>query len=144
MKATHTVLNRLIGACRDDLHAQSAAARVVSGVDRRERLEDSARRRATFVHELSALVRAEGKTPRDEGSIGETLRGAFRTARSFVVGDNTGDAYAWCELVESKTEKQYERALAGSLPTGARLAIDRHYGEIVEDHAELRLRRSGG
>jgi uncharacterized protein (TIGR02284 family) len=144
MKATHTVLNGLIGACRDDLHAQSTAARVVSGADRRGRLEDSSRRRETFVNELSALIRAEGKTPRDEGSVGETLRGAFRTARSFVIGDNTGDAYAWCELVEGKTQERYERALAGILPTDAREAIGRHYREIVDDRTELRLRRSGG
>lgn len=144
MKATHTILNGLIGACRDDIHAQNAAARVVSGFERREHLEDSAKRREAFVHELSALVRAQGKTPRDEGSIGETLRGAFRTARALVVGDNTGDAYAWCERVEGKTERRYERALAGVLPTDARAAIQRHYAEIVDDHAELRLHRSGG
>jgi uncharacterized protein (TIGR02284 family) len=144
MKASHTVLNGLIGACRDDMHAQSAAARVVSSGDDRARLEDSARRRATFVHELSALVRHEGKAPRAEGSVGEALRGAFRTARAFVIGDNTGDAYAWCELVESKTQARYERALAGVLPTDARTAIQRHHSEIVIDHAELRLRRSGG
>lgn len=144
MKANHTVLNGLIRACRDDMHAQSAAAKVVSGGDGGARLEDFARRRATFVHELSALLRAEGKTPRNEGSMGETLRGAFRAARSFVIGDNTGDAYAWCELVESKTEEQYESALAGVLTGDARTAIGRHHAEIVADHAELRLRRSGG
>jgi uncharacterized protein (TIGR02284 family) len=144
MKATHTVLNGLIGACRDDLHAQSTAARVVAGADQRGRLEDSARRRTLFVNELSALIRTEGKTPRDEGSVGETLRGAFRTARSLVIGDNTGDAYAWCELVATKTQESYERALAGILPTEARETIGRQYLEIADDHAELRLRRSGG
>jgi uncharacterized protein (TIGR02284 family) len=144
MNATHTVLNGLVGACRDDSHAQSAAASVVSGLDQRERLSSSARRRDQFVHELSALIRAEGKTPRDDGSVGETMRGAFRTARSLVIGDNTGDAYAWCERVASKTEKRYERALAGILPSDARATLDRHYAEIVDDHAELRLRRSGG
>lgn len=144
MNANHTILNGLIGACRDDMHAQSAAAKVVSGAEARARLEDSTRRRAAFVHELSALVRAGGKIPRDDGSIGETLRGAFRTARSVVIGDNTGDAYAWCELVASKTRERYETALAGVLATDARATIDRQHDEIVFDHAELRLRRSGG
>lgn len=144
MKDTHTILNGLIQACRDDMHAQSAAARVVSNADGRARLEDSARRRATFVHELSALVRDEGKAPSEEGSIGETLRGAFRSARALVIGDNTGDAYSWCELVESKTQGRYEIALAGILPTDARTAIQRHHAEIVLDRNELRLRRSGG
>jgi uncharacterized protein (TIGR02284 family) len=144
MTTNSTALNRLIGACRDDIHAQSAAAKVVSGADRRARLEDSARRRASFVLELSALVRADGKSPRDDGSIGETLRGAYRTARSLVIGDNTGDAFAWCELVESKTRERYESALAGPLDENARAALDRHRAEILVDHLELRRRRSGG
>jgi uncharacterized protein (TIGR02284 family) len=144
MTASHTVLNGLIRACRDDMHAQGAAAGVVFTAGGRERLEDAARRRETFVIELSALVRDAGARPCGEGSIGESLRGAFRAARSFVIGDNTGDAYAWCELVERKTLERYASALAGKLPAGARDTIDRHHEEIVSDHAELRLRRAGG
>jgi len=126
------------------VHALSTAAQVVAGGARRARLEDFVRRRETFVHELVALVRADGRSPSDEGTMGETLRGAFRTARSFVIGDNTGDAYAWCEVVEGKTQERYETALAGVLSTGGRAAIQRHHDEIASDHAELRLRRSGG
>lgn len=144
MKATHTVLNGLIEACRDDVHAQSSAAKVVSGAERRARLQESARRREVFVQELSTLIRAQGKTPHDGGSLGETLRGAFRSARALVIGDNTGDAYSWVERVEGKTEDRYESALAGTLPTETRAALVRQHAEISGDRAELRILRSGG
>lgn len=144
MKTNQAILNGLIGACLDDIHAQRTAARIVAGAKRRGALEDSADRRASFVVELTELVRAEGGSPRDDASVGETLRGAFRSVRALVIGDNTGDAYAWCELVEQKTLDRYDHARDGSLSAAARELVERHRAEIFTDHASLRLQRSGG
>lgn len=144
MKNDPRVLNRLIVACADDIHAQTTAASVVSGNGRRDRLNDSARRRETFVDELSELVRAGGGRPARDGTFGESLRGTFRQLRALVVGHNTGDAYAWCEHVEASTVESYERALAGRLPDGAREVVLRQYAEIAADGDEFRRRRSGG
>lgn len=144
MKTSARVLNRLIVACSDGIHAQTTAAAVVSGNEKRDRLNDSARRRETFVDELSELVRAGGDRPAREGTTGEIVRGAFRQLRSLVVGHNTGDAYAWCQQVEAGTAASYEKALAGRLSDGAREIVERQYVEIAADGEEFKRRRSGG
>lgn len=144
MKTNHRVLNRLIVACSDDIHAQTTAAAVVNGNARRDRLNDSARRRETFVEELSELVRTAGGQPARDGTIGESVRGTFRQLRALVVGHHTGDAYAWCEQVEATTSEAYESALAGRLPDGAREVVMRQYDEIAADGEEFKRRRSGG
>jgi uncharacterized protein (TIGR02284 family) len=145
MKNDHRVLNRLIVACNDDIHAQTSAAAVVSGSGKRDRLNDSARRRETFVDELVELVRAGGGRPTQEGAtFGESLRGSFRQLRALVIGHNTGDAYGWCTQVGGSTCAAYERALAGSLPDGARETVRRQYEEIAADGEEFNLQRFGG
>ena len=144
MKTNHRVLNRLIVACRDDIHAQTTAASAVSGNVRRDRLNDSARRRETFVDELSELVRTAGGHPARDGTIGESLRGTFRQLRALVIGHHTGDAYAWCQQVGAATAESYERALAGRLPDGARDVVLRQYAEITADGEEFKRRGSGG
>ena len=75
---------------------------------------------------LNAVIRAVARRSLDRGWE--------------VVGVREG----WRGLVESKTQERYERALAGILSTDARTAIGRNSTEIVDDHVELRLRRSGG
>lgn len=144
MKTNHRVLNRLIVACRDDMHAQTSAASVVSGTVRRDRLNDSARRRETFVDELSELVRTAGGQPARDGTFGESMRGTFRQLRALVIGNHTGDAYGWCKHVGADTAESYERALEGRLPDGARDVVLRQYAEITADGEEFKRRASGG
>ena len=107
-------------ACRDDIHAQTTAASVVSGNVSRDRPKDSARRRETFVDELSELVRSAGGEPARDGTIGESVRGTFRQLRALVIGQHSGDAYGWCRQVGAATAEAYRRGLAGRLPDGAR------------------------
>lgn len=144
MKNDHRVLNRLIVACSDDIHAQTTAAAVVSGSWRRDRLNDSARRRETFVDELSELVRSAGGRPAHDGTIGESVRGGFRQLRALVVGHNSGDAYGWCHQVGAMTAESYVRALAGHLPDGARDVVLRQYEEIAADGEAFKRQRFGG
>jgi uncharacterized protein (TIGR02284 family) len=144
MQTDQRVLNRLIVACSDDMHAQTSAASVVSGNGRRDRLNDSARRRETFVDELSELVRAAGGEPARSGTLGESLRGTFRQVRALVIGHNSGDAYAWCHQVGAATAESYEKALAGQLPKNARAVVLRQYEEIAADGDEFKRQRAGG
>ena len=144
MKNNYRVLNRLIVACSDNIHALTTAAAVVSGSGRRDRLNDSARRRETFVDELSELVRAGGGRPSRDGTIGESLRGTYRQLRALVIGHNSGDAYGWCHHVGAATEESYVRALADRLADGERDIVLRQYEEIAGDGEQLNRQRFGG
>jgi uncharacterized protein (TIGR02284 family) len=138
------VLNRLITACNDGARAQRAASTVVGGNDRRARLEDSAGRRDTFVHELGALVSELGGTPTTGGSAFEGLRALGHQVDVLLIGDNGGDAYRSCARIEAHAEKLYARAAAANLPASAATVVARHLVEITADHAELRRRSMGG
>ena len=139
-RATSGMLNGLIVACNDDIRAHNAAARAVTG-ERKHRLEDSARTRATFVHELGQLVRDLGAEPTTGGSLTEAVFGSLATLRSLLIGHHAGDGYSVCARVEGNTEALYDRALHARLPDSVRVVLERQHAEIASDREELRRRR---
>lgn len=137
-RAVCNAVNRLIGACKDDVLLQDATAADVGDVDEHERLTARSRQRDVFVVELSGIVRDLGGTPRGTGSALERARAAFRSGRAALIGPNDGDAYGACARVEAKAERAYAEVLLLGLPDGARAVVERQHGEIARDVVELR------
>lgn len=138
------LLNTLIVACRDDVIAQSAAAKTSTTATSRSHLEDLAQRRGSFVAELSELVSRQGGSPATGGSGGEAIRAAVQRVRSLVIGHNAGDSYATCARVEGKAQHLYERALERPMSEDVRAVVTRQLAEIAVDCDLLRRLRSGG
>jgi hypothetical protein len=134
-------LDRLILACNDGARAQAAAALIVGG-SRADRLEEAAARRASFADELAEMIRLFGgkAEPRSTGStsVYETIRAAIHGVNSLIIGENAGDAYGSCARIEAKTEKLYARTSCLDLPRAVIEVMIRHHLEISADHAELR------
>ena len=136
-------LARLIVACNDDARAHAAAALVVGG-SRGDRLNAAAARRLSFADELAEQVRSSGGRPEEGGSAFEGIRAALHGLNALVIGENAGDAYGSCARIEAKTERLYERAAGPDMPISVSEVIGRHYLEIAADRAELRRLSMGG
>jgi uncharacterized protein (TIGR02284 family) len=132
-----TCLNHLIVACFDDINAQRAAASIVRGDYAKNRLEDAAARRASFIHELSTLVTDLGGQPQTKGSMGEGIRSAVTWVRTLVTGPHYGEAYSTATRIERRTESSYELArVDGSLSAKAREVVLRQHEQISSDCKE--------
>ena len=137
-RAVCGAMNRLILACRNDAHAQDAAAEIVSDVEQRDLLTGYANRRGVFVRELSKIVHALGGRARASGSTTANMAALLRRFRSVVIGVHEGDAYGVCARLEAKAERRYDDALLVHLPDAARTIVERQRKEIAHDAAELR------
>lgn len=133
-ETTH-ILNGLITVCNDDIRVQERAARAVNGV-RRHRLEDASRRRGTFVHELSQLIRESGGDPTVGGSMFERSRAVLVNARMLLIGEHAADRYADCARVEGKAHDRYELALKHDLGEQLRVVIEGQRAQIFIDRDE--------
>lgn len=143
-RGTNSVLNGLIIACNDDARAQEAAAAALTTIgSRKHRLEDAAKSRETFVHELSQLIRDLGGSPTSGGSSVEGAFAFLSAARFMVVGSHAGDRYSTCARVEDKAHVLYEHALKRELPDSVRSVLERQQTEIASDLEEWRRRRIG-
>jgi uncharacterized protein (TIGR02284 family) len=130
-------LNDLIVACYDDIQAQRAAAIVVKGSYAKNRLEDSAARRATFIHELSSLVTDLGGRPETTGSLSEGIRSSVNWVRTLVTGTHYGEAYSTATRIERRAESSYAYATTdGSLSAKAREVVCRQHAQISSDCKE--------
>lgn len=133
-RVVRDAFNRLIGACKDDVLVQDAAALDI----RDDRLTAQSRQRDMFVIELSGIVKELGGTPREAGSSLERARAAFRSGRAALIGPNDGDTYGACARVEANAERAYAEVLLLELPEAARAIVERQHGEIARDAATLR------
>lgn len=138
-------LNRLILACNDSARAQSSAATIVSGSERRGDLEDGASRRIAFIDALSEEVRRLGGTADEGGTAFEALRAAASWFRTQIVGENGGDSYSTCARIEAAAARLYVTALDDPrLPERARRLVTEQHEVISADHDRLRRRSMGG
>jgi uncharacterized protein (TIGR02284 family) len=136
-------IRRLVVACNDDAHVHDAAALVVRG-DGGIRLAARAARRLCFAHDLAAMVWNFGGPPDHGPSTRAMLRGVARQVRSWIVGENAGDAYTACACAEARTEKLYEAALEADLPRATKDVVARQLREVASDRLELRRLSMGG
>lgn len=138
-----SALNRLIIADRDEGLALDAAARVVRGAERRQRLLQQALRRSVFQRDLGAAITGLGGVPAESASYRAKIGSAARRIRQVLTGPHEGDAYASCARAAERTSVAYSRALRSTLPPDVRFGVQRAFSEIEWDCAELRRLRFG-
>jgi uncharacterized protein (TIGR02284 family) len=134
--ATISVLNQLIGTCRDAESGFHHAAERERDPDLGPLFDSCARLYARFAADLEPTVRRLGGDPDDVGLFDSLAGRGWIVLRRKHTGE---DLIAGCECGQDAAEKSYEAALRGALPEGSRAVVERQYGQLKEAHDRLRV-----
>jgi len=131
------VLNELVETCRDGEQGFRTAAEGVRDSQLKALFQTYARQRQEFAIELETEIRRLGGEPGGHGSVAGTLHRGWMNIRSALAGGDSA-ILAEAERGEDAAKSAYEKAVAESLPEGARLVVERQHTRVKEAHDRVR------
>ena len=101
--------------------------------------------REAMVADLQRLVRQQGGTPKDSGTMLAGAHRLFVDLKSLVTGTDRAAALKEVERGESEAVRRYENALSQDLPGDVAAVIRRHLETFRSDKARItQLKQSAG
>ena len=137
-------LNNLIETCEDGREGFTTAAEGIGKDELKALFKGYAEQRAHFAAELQAEVLRLGGDPEDEGSASAALHRGWMNLKSALTGEDDAAIISECERGEDAAVKNYQEALAESLPADVRAAIERQFGQVREAHERVRALEKAG
>ena len=138
-KSISSVLNALIGICKDGQNGFRIASDDVHHLPLKSLFFEFSSQRARFVSELESLVVGLGEEADEEGSLAGVLHRAWIDLKSALSSGNEKAVIAECIRGEETALAEYEDALQHEdLPQHIRLVITQQAGEIQQALKNLR------
>jgi len=133
-----SVLNQLIGTCKDGEEGFRTAANSVKQNDLKVLFHSYSEQRAQFASELQAEVVQLGGQPETSGSLTGAFHRGWTNLKAMVVGGDEGAIIAECERGEDAARDAYEEALRRELAADVHAILNRQFASVREAHDRIR------
>ena len=138
-------LNDLIETSKDGEYGfRTCAERATSG-ELKSLFTKRATSCASAATELQALVRQQGGTAEDSGSVTGTLHRGWVSVRDAVSGTSDQSVLDECERGEDAALARYRKAIKQDLPPAVKAVVEKQMAGVQANHDQVkRLRDSLG
>ncbi len=133
-----SVLNSLIETCKNGQEGYNAAANAIKNSDLKKLFKTYSRQRAQFASELQAEVTRLGGAPEKSGTLTGAAHRGWMAIKGAAGGDDEAAVIAECERGDDVAVREYEDAMATSLPEELRTLIKHQYIQVKESHDLIR------
>ena len=138
-------LNDLVQITHDSHDGYQRSAEDTKDPDLKALFQHLSTQREAMVADLQRLVRQQGGTPKDSGTMLAGAHRLFVDLKSLVTGTDRAAVLKEVERGESEAVRRYENALSQDLPGDVAAVIRRHLETFRSDKARItQLKQSAG
>ena len=138
VEPTISVLNGLIGVCRDTYNGYLEAAEGVASTRYKTMFAEYAHQRDRFSADLANFILEMGGAVTGTSDKVDTTHHVWANIRAATTNGETGVILAECERGEDAAMEAYERALHNTLPQKIYQVVKNQYDLVVRAHNRIR------
>jgi uncharacterized protein (TIGR02284 family) len=133
-----SILNELIGTCRDGQEGFRMSAENIHNSEFRRLFNIFSQQRAQFVSELEAEVHRLGGE-RAKSNVAGWLERKWGTIKNAIAEGDEGGLIMECKQSEESAVNKYREALTKDLPLDVQYVVKRQYMDIKDSYDRIRI-----